>query len=88
LRPVEQALRTELSFQRKLHRMLVAAAIVGPVALAPEMSAAEGLLDFFFGAAKSNSTRPTIIRNHRRGRSSQARDLPSACAVATANIFH
>jgi Protein of unknown function (DUF2865) len=49
---VEQALRTELSFQRKLHRMLVAAAIVGPVALAPEMSAAEGLLDFFFGGGQ------------------------------------
>jgi hypothetical protein len=43
LRPVEHALRTELSFQRKLRRMLVAAAIVGPVALAPEMSAAEGV---------------------------------------------
>jgi hypothetical protein len=52
LRPVEQALRTELSFQRKLHRMLVAAAIVGPVALAPKMSAAEGLLDFFFGGGQ------------------------------------
>jgi hypothetical protein len=49
---VEQALRTELSFQRKLHRMLVATAIVGPVALAPEMSAAEGLLDFFFGGGQ------------------------------------
>jgi hypothetical protein len=52
LRLVEQALRIELSFQRKLHRMLVAAAIVGPVALAPEMSAAEGLLDFFFGGGQ------------------------------------
>ena len=78
LRPVEQALRSELSFPRKLRRMLVAAAIVGPVALTPEMSAAEGLLDFFFGGGQSNSTRPrlsaifsTIIRNHhRRGRSS------------------
>src|SRR6516162_4428857 len=29
--------------------MLVAAAIIGPVALAPEMSSAQGLLDFFFG---------------------------------------
>src|SRR3954451_18855386 len=47
-----QALHTELSFQRKLRRMLVAAAIVGPVALAPEMSAAEGLLDFFFGGGQ------------------------------------
>src|ERR1700678_2560299 len=32
--------------------MLVAATIVGPVALAPEMSAAEGLLDFFFGGGQ------------------------------------
>jgi len=49
LRQVEQALRTNSSFQRRLNRMLVAAAIVGPVALAPEMSFAQGLLDFFFG---------------------------------------
>jgi hypothetical protein len=46
---VEQALRTESSLQRKLRRMLVAAAIVGPVALVPEASSAEGLFDFFFG---------------------------------------
>src|SRR5205814_3002618 len=52
LRPVEQAMHTELFFQRKLRRMLVAAAIVGPVALTPEMSAAEGLLDFFFGGGQ------------------------------------
>ena len=45
-------MHTELSFQRKLRRMLVAAAIVGPVALTPEMSAAEGLLDFFFGGGQ------------------------------------
>jgi uncharacterized protein DUF2865 len=53
---VEQALRTELSFQRKMRRMLVAAAIVGPVALTPEMSAAEGLLDFFFGGGQKQQT--------------------------------
>ena len=45
-------MRTELSFRRKLRRMLVAAAIVGPVALTPEMSAAEDLLDFFFGGGQ------------------------------------
>ena len=49
---MEQALRTELPFQRKLRRMLVAAAIIGPVALAPERSSAEGLLDFFFGGSQ------------------------------------
>lgn len=59
LRPVEQALRTELSFQRKLRRMLVAAAIVGPVALTPEMSAAEGLLDFFFGGGQKQQQQPS-----------------------------
>ena len=47
---VEQALRTELSLQRKLRRMFVTAAIIGPVALAPEVSFAEGLFDFFFRA--------------------------------------
>jgi hypothetical protein len=47
---VERALRTELSLQRKLRRMLVTAAIIGPVALAPEVSFAEGLFDFFFRA--------------------------------------
>ncbi len=52
LSPVEQALRTDLSFRRKLRRMLVATAIVGPVALTPEMSAAEDLLDFFFGGGQ------------------------------------
>jgi hypothetical protein len=41
-----------LYFQCKLRRILVAAAIVGPVALTPEMSAAEGLLDFFFGGGQ------------------------------------
>ena len=45
-------MHTELSFQRELRRMLVAAAIVGPVALTPEISAAEGLLDFFFGGGQ------------------------------------
>src|SRR3954466_13554220 len=39
----------ELSFGGKLRRLLVAIAIIGPLALAPEMSSAQGLLDFFFG---------------------------------------
>ena len=58
LRRVEQALRTELSFQRKLRRMLVAAAIIGPVALAPEMSSAQGLLDFFAKVFNNNPQLP------------------------------
>jgi hypothetical protein len=61
---VEQALRTELSFQRKLGRMLVAAAIVGPVALAPEMSSAEGLLDFFFGGGQKQQHQPSFFANN------------------------
>ena len=56
---MEQALRTELSFQRKLRRTLVAAAIVGPVALTPELSAAEGLLDFFFGGGQKQQQTPS-----------------------------
>ena len=51
-RRVEQALRTALSFQRKLRHILVAAAIVGSVALTPEISSAEGLLDFLFGGGQ------------------------------------
>ena len=60
---MEQALRTELSFQRKLRRMLVAAAIIGPVALAPEMSSAEGLLDFFFGGSQKQQHQTSFFAN-------------------------
>jgi hypothetical protein len=63
LRQVEQALRTEFSFQRKLRRMLVAAAIVGPVALTPEMSSAEGLLDFFFGGSQKQQHQTSFFGN-------------------------
>jgi hypothetical protein len=61
---VEQALRTELSFRRKLRRMLVAAAIVGAVALTPEMSAAEGLLDFFFGGGQKQQQQTSSFNNN------------------------
>ena len=63
LRRVEQALRTQLSFQRKLRRMLVAAAIIGPVALAPEMSSAQGLLDFFFGGGQKQQHQTSFFAN-------------------------
>ena len=62
-RRVEQALGTELSFQRKLRRMLVAATIIGPVALAPEMSSAEGLLDFFFGGSQKQQHETSFFAN-------------------------
>ena len=57
-------MRTELSFQRKLRRMLVAAAIVGPVALTPEISAAEGLLDFFFGGGQKQQQQTSPFNNN------------------------
>ncbi|EIG63500.1 DUF2865 domain-containing protein [Bradyrhizobium sp. WSM1253] len=57
-------MRTELSFQRKLRRMLVAVAIVGPVALTPEMSAAEGLLDFFFGGGQKQQQQSSSFSNN------------------------
>ena len=57
-RRVEQPLGTELSYQRKLYRLLVAAAIVGSVALAPEMSSAQGLLDFFAKVFNNNPQLP------------------------------
>ena len=61
---MEQPLGTELSYQRKLYRLLVAAAIVGSVALAPEMSSAEGLPDLtsffanFFNNNHNNNPQP------------------------------
>jgi hypothetical protein len=60
---MDQALRTELSLQRKLRRMLVVAAIVGPVALAPETSSAEGLLDFFFGGGQKQQPQTSPFGN-------------------------
>jgi hypothetical protein len=51
----------ELSF--KLRRMLVAATIIGPVALAPEMSSAEGLLDFFFGGSPKQPHQTSFFTN-------------------------
>jgi hypothetical protein len=56
-------LGTELSFQRKLRRMLVATIIIGPVALAPEMSSAEGLLDFFFGGSQKQKQETSFFAN-------------------------
>jgi hypothetical protein len=60
---MDQALRMALSFQRKLRRMLVVAAIVGPVALAPEISSAEGLLDFFFGGGQKQQNQTSLFGN-------------------------
>jgi Protein of unknown function (DUF2865) len=59
---VEQALSTELSFQRELCRALVAV-IVGTVALAPEMSSAQGLLDFLFGGGQKNRHQNSFFAN-------------------------
>ena len=56
-------MRTEMSFLRKLGRMLVAATIVAPVALTPEMSAAEGLLDFFFGGGQKQQQQTSSNNN-------------------------
>jgi Protein of unknown function (DUF2865) len=52
-----------VSFQRKLRRLLVAAAIVGPVALTPEMSSAQGLLDFFFGGGQKQQQQTSLFGN-------------------------
>ncbi|MBR0693422.1 DUF2865 domain-containing protein [Bradyrhizobium lablabi] len=43
--------------------MLVAAAIIGPVALTPEMSSAEGLLDFFFGGGQKQQHQTSPFGN-------------------------
>jgi hypothetical protein len=48
---VEQALRTELTYQRTRRRMMpvAAALLAGVVALSPREASAEGLFDLFFG---------------------------------------
>jgi hypothetical protein len=63
LRPVEHALRTELSVQRKLRRLLIAGVVGGPVALAPQISSAEGLLDFFFGGGQKQQHQSSFFAN-------------------------
>ena len=60
----EQALGIELSFRRKLRRMLVVAAIIGSVALTPELSSAQGLLDFFFGGSQKQQQTSFFANNN------------------------
>jgi len=60
---VGQALRTRLSFQRMLRRIVAVAAMVIPVALAPEMSSAENLLDFLFGGGQKHQSQPSLFGN-------------------------
>src|SRR5262245_13563355 len=60
-RRMGQDLATEPSFQRKLRHILVATAISLPVALAPEMSSAEGLLDFFFGGSQKQQPQSSFF---------------------------
>jgi hypothetical protein len=50
-----------LGTERKLHRVLVAIAIGLPVALAPEMSSAEGLLDFLFGGSQKQQPQSSFF---------------------------
>lgn len=54
-------LDTELSYHRKLRRVLVAIAIVGPATLAPEVSSAESLLDFFFGGRQKQQPQTSFF---------------------------
>ncbi len=74
------------SFQLKLRHMLVAAAIIGPVTLAPAVSSAEGLLDFFFGGSqKSRPQTPFFgnIFNTNLQPPAPARPVGESSAVAT-----
>ena len=60
---MDQTLRTRLSFQRMLRRIVAVAAIAIPVALAPELSSAEDLLDFLFGGSQKNQSQPSLFGN-------------------------
>jgi hypothetical protein len=46
-----------------LRRIVAVAAIVIPVAAAPEISSAENLLDFLFGGGQKNQSQPSLIGN-------------------------
>jgi hypothetical protein len=82
LRPVDQASRTTLSFQRKLRRMLAVAAIAGPVALAPEMSSAENLLEFLFGGGQKQQ--PSLFGNIFNNNAAPAPPRPVAASSGPA----
>jgi hypothetical protein len=77
---VDRALRSELSFQRKLRRMLAVAAIVGPVALAPEISSAENLLDFLFGGGQKQQ--PSLFGNVFNNNAQPARPVVASSGPA------
>jgi hypothetical protein len=79
---VDRALRNELSFQRKLRRMLAVAAIVGPVALAPEISSAENLLDFLFGGGQKQQ--PSLFGNIFNNNAAPAPPRPVAASSGPA----
>lgn len=79
---MDRTLRNELSFQRKLRRMLAVAAIVGPVALAPETSSAENLLDFLFGGGQKQQ--PSLFGNIFNNNAAPAPPRPVAASTGPA----
>jgi Protein of unknown function (DUF2865) len=72
-----------LSFQRKLRRMLAVAAIAGPLALAPEISSAEGLLEFFFGGGQKQQ-QPSLFGNISNNNAQPAAPRPVAASSGPA----
>jgi hypothetical protein len=60
---MDHALRTKLSFPRRLRRMLAVAAIAGPVGLAPATSSAQNLLDFLFGGGQKQQPQSSPLGN-------------------------
>jgi hypothetical protein len=80
---MDQALRTELSFWRKMRRVLAVAAIAGPVALAPEMSSAENLLDFLFGGGQKQQ-QPSLFGNIFNNNAAPAPPRPVAASSGPA----
>ena len=86
---------------RRRMMLVAAAALAGPVALAPRVASAEGLFDLFFGGGQKQQQRQAPPQANffadpfgqnqqpapppRPGRVT-ARDPPFACAAATAAI--
>jgi Protein of unknown function (DUF2865) len=72
-----------LSFQRKLRRMLAVAAIAGPLALAPQISSAENLLEFFFGGGQKQQ-QPSLFGNIFNNNAAPAPPRPVAASSGPA----
>ena len=67
--------------------MLVAASVAGPVALAPEMSSAENLLDFLFGGGQKQQQQPQTSFFNNIFNNNQQPEPPRPVAASSGPAF-